>query len=192
MLQLETKRLYLKFSDKKLAPAVASYYHRNRDFFKPWDPPAGAFLYEAKYQKKVLMNEQWLMKRGESLRVWLFKKEEEGKIIGTASLTGIIRGAFHSGYLGYKLDKDELRKGYMEEALEKFIDFGFREYKLHRVEANIMPNNKASLSLIEKLGFQREGEAKDYIWICDGWKNHIHYVKINEDWKWEDQWHLPF
>ncbi|WP_278244288.1 GNAT family N-acetyltransferase [Caldisalinibacter kiritimatiensis] len=93
----------------------------------------------------------------------------------------MVRGPFLSCFLGYKLDKDEVNKGYMTEALKMGIDIAFNELKLHRIEANIMPKNEASLRIVKKLGFYEEGVAKKYLKINGKWEDHIHMVLLNED-----------
>ena len=90
-------------------------------------------------------------------------------------------GAFLSCYLGYKLDKDEINKGYMTEAVKKGVEVVFNELGLHRIEANIMPRNKASLRVVEKLGFYNEGLAYKYLKINGKWEDHIHMVLLNEN-----------
>jgi ribosomal-protein-alanine N-acetyltransferase len=103
------------------------------------------------------------------------------KTIGTVSLSNIVRGPFQSCHLGYKLDKDEINKGFMTEAVEKVINITFKDLKLHRIEANIMPKNKASLRVVEKLNFYNEGIAYKYLKINGKWEDHIHMVLLNED-----------
>ena len=76
-----------------------------------------------------------------------------GQIIGTVGLNNIVRGCFHSCFLGYKLDQDFLNRGYMTEAVRAAVDYAFGPLALHRVEANIMPHNQASLRVAEKCGF---------------------------------------
>lgn len=87
------------------------------------------------------------------LRLWIVKKNDDTKIIGSIAFDNIIRGAFLSCHLGYKLDKDEINKGYITEAIQKGIDIMFNEFGLDRIEANIMPKNKRSIRVVEKLGF---------------------------------------
>jgi [ribosomal protein S5]-alanine N-acetyltransferase len=90
-------------------------------------------------------------------------------------------GAFLSCHLGYKLDKDEINKGYITEAIQKGIEVMFNEFGLHRIEANIMPKNKRSLRVVEKLGFYNEGLAYKYLKINDKWEDHIHMVLLNDN-----------
>jgi len=92
----------------------------------------------------------------------------------------IVRGVFLSCHLGYGLDKDEINKGYMTEALNAVIRFAFDKVKLHRIEANVMPRNKPSIRIVEKLGFKNEGLARKYLKINGKWEDHIHFVVLNK------------
>jgi [ribosomal protein S5]-alanine N-acetyltransferase len=69
----------------------------------------------------------------------------------------------------------------MTEAVRKGIDIMFNDYKLHRIEANVIPRNARSLKVVRKLGFREEGLAKDYLKINGIWEDHIHMVLLNEN-----------
>lgn len=88
-------------------------------------------------------------------------------------------GAFCSAFLGYKLDKEYLNRGYMSMSVAMLIKYAFEELGLHRIEANVMPKNKASLRVLEKNHFVNEGISKYYLNINGVWEDHIHMVKIN-------------
>jgi len=115
------------------------------------------------------------------IRLWIFKKEDRNKAIGNICFSNIIYGNFLSCFLGYKLDKNEINKGYTTEAVKKGILIIFNEYKLHRVEANIIPENLRSIRVVEKLGFEKEGYSKRYLNIGGKWRDHIHYAIYNGD-----------
>lgn len=63
--------------------------------------------------------------------------------------------------IGYSLWKDHWRKGIMSEAMETVLDYGFSKMNLHSVEANVNPNNTASIALLEKSGFVREAYFRE-------------------------------
>lgn len=178
-ISFETERLILKVSSPKFAKEVSDYYIRNKDFLKPWEPLRDEQFFTVAHQAKELNEDLNSFKKGNSLRLWLFKKDSN-KLIGVTGFSNIIMGVFLSCFLGYKLDKDEINKGYMTEALKKGIEIMFNEYQLHRIEANIIPRNKASLKVVEKLGFQNEGLAKKYLNINGKWEDHVHMVLLNE------------
>ena len=177
----ETERLILKVLDKTYSTLVLDYYLRNKSFLEQWEPLRNEEFYTKKYHENQLYNDLINMEKGNSLSLWIFKKNDDSKIIGSIGFNNIVRGSFLSCHLGYKLDKDEVNKGYMTEAIQNGIDVIFDEFGLHRIEANIMPRNKASLKVVEKLGFYNEGLAYKYLKINGKWEDHIHMVLLNNN-----------
>ncbi|MDA8441744.1 MAG: GNAT family protein, partial [Peptococcaceae bacterium] len=110
---------------------------------------------------------------------WLFRKVEPEQVIGSIALNNIIRGCFHSCHVGYRLDQAMLNQGYMTEGLRAVINTAFTELALHRLEANIIPSNHASMRVVEKLGFYAEGLALKYLCINGRWEDHVHMVLRN-------------
>lgn len=149
----ETKRLKLKVLDKTYAGLVLDYYYRNKEFLEEWEPTKVDEFYTKEYQEVQFNKELINIESNNSFRIWIFKKNDDSRIIGSVGFNNIIRGAFLSCHLGYKLDKDEIDKGYITEAVRKGIEIMFNEHGLHRIEANIMPKNKRSLRVAEKLIF---------------------------------------
>lgn len=176
----ETDRLWLRVLDKSAADLLLAYQLRNKAFLEEWEAEKNESFYSLEHQMDMLENEQLSMENGTAFRVYLFKKEEPDKVIGSIAFTNIVGGVFLSCYLGYKLDKDEINKGYMTEALKKAIEIIFGEFGLHRIEGNVMPKNKASLRVLEKLGFYNEGLAYKYLKINGKWEDHIHMVLRNK------------
>lgn len=175
----ETERLKLRILDKSHAELVLDYYIRNRQFLEEWEPVKGEEFYTSSYHEEQLNKEFSNIANMNGFRLWLFKKDDESRIIGSVGFNNIIRGAFLSCHLGYKSDAEETNKGYMTEAIQKGIDIMFNEFGLHRIEANIMPKNKRSLRVVEKLGFYNEGLAYKYLRINGKWEDHIHMVLLN-------------
>jgi [ribosomal protein S5]-alanine N-acetyltransferase len=175
----ETERLILKVLDKSYAELVTDYYLRNRYFLEELEPVKNEEFYTNKYQEKQLDKELCDIENKRSFRLWIFKKDDEDRIIGSVGFNNIVMGAFLSCHLGYKLDKEEVNKGYITEAIRKGIEIMFNEFGLHRIEANIMPKNKRSLRVVEKLGFYNEGLAYKYLKINGRWEDHIHMVLLN-------------
>jgi ribosomal-protein-alanine N-acetyltransferase len=183
----ETERLILKTLDYGDAWLIVDFYARNMDFLREWETDRTEEYYTLEYQKELLHKEQIIMDHGASLRLWIFKKNEPEKTVGCIAFDNIVMGPFKSCYMGYKMDKDELNKGFITEAARKGIEVMFKEYGLHRIEANIMPRNIRSLRVTEKLGFHNEGLAFKYLKINGKWEDHIHMVLLNEDLeKWEE------
>lgn len=179
---METERLHLTVVDESFAAKIARYYQKNRDFFREWDPLRPKEFFTAEHQKSIIQEELLQIKNGSLLKMWLFKKEDLNllKPLGFFSFANIIRGCFLSCFLGYRMDGDEINKGYMTEALQKGIQIVFHGLRLHRIEANVMPRNVRSLKVLQKLGFEYEGRAKKYLYINGVWEDHLHMVLRNE------------
>lgn len=179
---INTERLLLKVIDESYARTVLEYHIRNREFLKKWEPVRGDDFETMEYHKNMLRNDMKKLSEDLGFRVWIFKKEDKNfeRTIGSIGLSNIIRGCFHSCHLGYKLDKDETQKGYTTEAIKAMIDYAFNKLKLHRIEANVIPENIASRKVVEKLGFYDEGQAIKYLKINGKWQDHIHMVLRNE------------
>lgn len=104
------------------------------------------------------------------------------QLLGTLCISGIIQGAFQSAHLGYNLFKPHNGQGFMRQALQLALEKVFTELNLHRVEANIQPDNLASIRLVEKLGFKREGFSEKYLFINGAWRDHLRYALLRENW----------
>ncbi|MES2049492.1 MAG: GNAT family N-acetyltransferase [Pseudomonadota bacterium] len=108
---------------------------------------------------------------------------ESGKIIGTFNISGIVRGYFQSAYLGYEVFHPYQGKGYMRKGFDLLLGEAFNNLNLHRLEANIQPGNFASIHLVSKLGFVKEGFSKNYLRIGGReWKDHERWALINQNW----------
>ena len=180
-IHFETQRLILKTLGPPYANKVLSFYETNRTFLEEYEPLRPPYFYTKQHQKQLLKWDQDSFNRSAMIRVWIFTKEDPTIPIGTIAISSITRGVFQSCFLGYKIASASSKQGYMTEALFKMIEFTFTELKLHRIEANIMPTNIASLNLVKKFGFREEGLAKKYLKINGFWKDHIHMVLLNED-----------
>lgn len=174
----ETEHLFLRTSDVSFLDSILDYHLRNKEFLQIWEPVRSEEYYSKEFQEKELIADSC---NQNAFRLWIFKKEDPKKVIGCIAFTGISRGAFQSCFLGYKLDEKEINHGYMTEALRRGIQIIFKDYGLHRIEANIMPRNKRSLKVTEKLGFINEGLSRRYLKINGIWEDHIHMVLLNED-----------
>jgi ribosomal-protein-alanine N-acetyltransferase len=180
--EIRTDRLVLKVLGGSYSQKVLEYFNRNKSFLMEWEPIRNDIFYTSDFQKIQLLKDLNSIKSGRMYKFWIFKKEDNdcSRIIGSIAFNNIVRGCFQSCHLGYRLDKDEINKGYMTEGLRGALNFAFNELNLHRIEANIMPKNKPSMCVVKKLGFSNEGVAKQYLFINGKWEDHIHMVLLNE------------
>jgi [ribosomal protein S5]-alanine N-acetyltransferase len=89
---------------------------------------------------------------------------------------------FQNTYLGYYVDADYAGQGLMLEGLRLAIDHAFHKLDLHRIEANIQPENIPSINLVRRLGFTKEGFSRRYLKINERWCDHERWALTSEDW----------
>ncbi|MBQ6841715.1 MAG: GNAT family N-acetyltransferase [Firmicutes bacterium] len=180
-MNLETKRLLLIPADITLADSVAAYYLRNRDFLRIYEPQREEEFFTAAHQATLLAADAQAATEQRGYRFYIAPKSQPQLIIGSIALSNVVWGAFRSCHLGYKLDKDFLNAGLMTEAVEAIERFAFHTLQLHRIEANVMPQNAPSVRVLQKCGYENEGFSKKYLCINGKWEDHIHMVKLNEE-----------
>jgi ribosomal-protein-alanine N-acetyltransferase len=181
---LSTPRLILQTPLIDDAQRCCDYYRKNRDLLSSFGPKRSSEFYTKSFQEELIIEDAAKLRRNASLRLWIARKEQPEVYIGNMSLSQIVMGNFQSAFLGYQLDIDYLRQGYMTEALTTFITYGFEQIRLHRIEANIMPDNTPSRELAQKLGFVYEGLGQAYLNINGKWTDHMRYTLISTRWKW--------
>jgi [ribosomal protein S5]-alanine N-acetyltransferase len=114
---------------------------------------------------------------------FLICRAEDGAIVGGAALSQIFRKAFQNAYLGYHLAEKFTGRGYMTEAVSLILKYAFRDLKLHRVEANVQPHNAASIAVLQRCGFRKEGFSPKYLKIGGRWRDHERWAIVKEDWR---------
>lgn len=105
-----------------------------------------------------------------------------GGLAGDVNINNIVRGALRSGYLGYGGFSSHAGTGAMTAGVAAVISDAFTTLQLHRLEANIQPDNARSLGLVRRLGFRREGFSPRYLMIDGQWRDHERWTILAEDW----------
>lgn len=136
-------------------------------FHAPWFPERDSSAFESSAFRTFLKTDN-----GERCVRFLICRSEDGAILGVINISEIVRGVFQSAYLGYWIGSDLGGQGYMKEALALVIAYGFGELGLHRLEANIIPDNSSSIGVVRALGFSREGYSPKYLKIAGEWHDH--------------------
>lgn len=169
----------LAAADPSLAEPAAAYYQRNRAFLAGFEPQREEAFFTAGFQRELLRQEALNQKEKTGFRFYLIPAGEPETIIGCIGLNHVIWGSFCSAFLGYKMDQDYCGRGYMTMAVSMIVSHAFQTLGLHRIEANVMPRNLASLRVLEKNGFVSEGLSKSYLRINGKWEDHIRMVRLN-------------
>ncbi|HTZ91206.1 MAG TPA: GNAT family protein [Streptosporangiaceae bacterium] len=113
---------------------------------------------------------------------YLIRHAECDGLVGYVNVNNIVRGALCSGSLGYAAFASHAGRGLMAAGLRAVVGDAFACLGLHRLEANIQPDNVRSLRLVQRLGFQREGFSPRYLLVDGEWRDHERWAVLVEDW----------
>ena len=152
----------------------------SRDFLVPWEPTwpdddltRGAF----RRRLKRYADDQ----RSDLAYAFMIFRSADNALVGGLTLANIRRGVAQAGSIGYWIGAPFARKGYMTAAVRALVPFCFRTLRLHRLEAACIPANTASVALLEKTGFAREGYARSYLCINGTWQDHLLYARLADE-----------
>ena len=101
---------------------------------------------------------------------------------GEINLSGVQRGPFQNAYVGYWVDRFHAGQGYVPEAFVVLARFAFEDLRLHRLQVAIIPRNRPSRRVVEKLELREEGMAERYLEINGVWEDHLRYAMTAEEW----------
>lgn len=160
------------------AEGCLDFQVRNRAFFEAFAMERPSDFYTLAGQQKLIERKISAAENDTDYYFGIFLKST-GALIGTMQLFQVLRGSLQSAYIGYFLDKKHNGKGYTTEAAKLLVTFGFEELKLHRIEAGVMPHNIASIRVLEKAGFEKEGIARKNVRINGKWEDHQVLAIIN-------------
>ena len=171
--RLRPPRLVLQPPRVELAGAVADYLERNRSHFAPWDPPSSPQVYGTAFQRAAQADAARAFTEGSAYRWWLSPSDDPRRVVGSIHFSHVARGAMHGATLGYGLDAQAVGAGLMTEALREALRAVFSpRINLHRVQASWLPHNLRSGAVLQRLGFEDEGLARDYLFINGAWRDH--------------------
>ena len=114
---------------------------------------------------------------------FLICRHGDGAVVGNINLFNLVRLGVQNAITGYFVGAPHVRRGYATEALQLVLRFAFRRLKLHRVEASIQPHNAASIALVKRAGFAREGYSRRLVKIAGQWRDHERWAILVEDWR---------
>lgn len=105
----------------------------------------------------------------------------DGHFAGQITVFRIAWGPLRSAEVGYWVDERFAGRGIMPTALAMTVDHCFQAMRLHRIEAGVQPENKASRRAVEKLGFRHEGVRERQVHVDGAWRDHICYAITAEE-----------
>jgi ribosomal-protein-alanine N-acetyltransferase len=158
----------------------ATLREASRDFLTPWEPtwPADD-LTRASFRRRI--RRYFEDQRGDLAYPFFIFRRNDNVLVGGLTLANVRRGCAQACTLGYWMGRNHARRGYMTAAVRAVIPFAFETLRLHRIEAACIPGNVASIRLLEKTGFQREGFARQYLCIDGLWQDHLLFARLKSD-----------
>lgn len=177
---IEAERIVLRTPQMADYPAWAELRAASRDFLTPWEPLwASDELSRASFRRRV---RHYLRDLREDIGYALFIFDAcSDALVGGLTLCNVRRGVTQACTLGYWMGAPYARQGYMTAAVRAVIPFVFDSLELHRLEAACLPANVASIRLLERAAFTREGLARRYLRINGVWQDHLLYGLLDTD-----------
>jgi ribosomal-protein-alanine N-acetyltransferase len=172
------RRVFLRRPGVRDRDAYLKLRRRSAAFLRSWEPAPSRGRTEAERFA------EWVRTgRGGRHEKLLICRLDDGAVLGAINANEIVRGPSQSAFLGYWIGAPYARQGYMTEALRLALRHAFGVLRVHRVEANIMPANRASIALVKRAGFHREGYSARYLKIAGRWADHERWALTVEDWR---------
>ncbi len=159
------------------AASLAAAYVRNREHLAPWEPLRPDSFFTEEGQRSVIESKLAQHRAGSEVPFVLSDGE---RIIGTITLTGIVRGPFLSANLGYWIDGEYAGRGMGTAAVAAVVETARGCLGLHRIQAATLLHNAASQRILQKAGFVQIGTAPQYLKIAGRWQDHLLFQRILE------------
>lgn len=152
----------------------------SRGFLAPWEPtwPADDLTRTA-FRRRV--RRYHLEVRDDRAYPFFIFRQFDYALLGGITLSNVTRGMTQTATLGYWIGKRHAGQGYMTKAVRAIVPFAFGSLRLHRLEAACLAHNAASMRLLEKVGFRREGLARGLVCINGRWQDHIVFALLSDD-----------
>jgi ribosomal-protein-alanine N-acetyltransferase len=158
----------------------ATLRETSRAFLTPWEPiwPTDD-LTRAAFRRRLRRYAE--DQRSDQAYTFFIYRKTDNALVGGLTLANVRRGVAQTGSLGYWIGAPHARHGHMTAAVRSILPFAFVTLRLHRLEAACIPTNAASVGLLEKCGFTREGYAREYLCINGIWQDHLLYARLKGD-----------
>ena len=168
------ERVYLREPTQRDGPQIVAANRLSRAFHRGWvRPPTDSEAFA-----------RWMTRcRQPNVKCFLVCRLLDGAIVGVFILSEIVRGMLQSSYLGFYAERPYAGQGYMTEGMRLVLRHIFTVTRLHRVEANVQPENVASIALVKRSGFRLEGFSPRYLKVSGRWRDHQRWAMTIDDWR---------
>ena len=177
---IQGERVYLRHPMRSDLHAFQELRRISRDLHRPWEPAPdeGVDPYGEDAYLRFLTDADT-----NTSQRHLVCRTSDHALVGYVGLSQIIMGPFCSCYIGYWTGAPHTGLGHATEAVALGLVRAFTQIGLHRVEANIIPDNGPSLAVVRRCGFREEGYSPRYLKIAGTWRDHTRWAITVEDWK---------
>jgi ribosomal-protein-alanine N-acetyltransferase len=153
----------------------------NEEWLTPWEPSAPLPWRERHTTAAFRAMRRAGLRRARAGTAVPFAVRVEGRLAGQVTVDNIVRGALRSGHLGYWIDRSVAGRGLATLAVALVCDHAFGPVGLHRLQADIRPENQRSQRLVGRLGFRQEGLLRRYLDIDGDWRDHLSFALLAEE-----------
>lgn len=160
---------------RRHAEPLVELYKANRQFLAPYGPVVDEAFYTVAGQRDRI---DVVRRRARAGTSYSFCIELDGAVVGTLTISDVIRSGFQSAHLGYWVSRPVNGRGVATAAVAVAVDLSFRELGLHRLQAATLVRNRASQRVLEKNQFERIGLSRDYLSIAGRWQDHILFGRV--------------
>jgi ribosomal-protein-alanine N-acetyltransferase len=165
-------------------PAWTEVRLRNEDWLLPWEPLRPATGPDPTRDRSAFESRCISRDRERAAdHAYPFGVFVDQQLAGEVNLNNVTRGALQSAAIGYWIDRQRAGNGYIAESVVVAAQFAFEQLQLHRIEICIVPRNRNSRRVVEKLELRNEGVAERYLEIAGTWEDHLRYAMTIEEWE---------
>lgn len=177
--RLSHGRVGLRPITRRDAPAWFEVRARNAGWLRPWEATAPSGTAETPRSYRAMVRE--LRAQAGDGRCLPFVVTLDDVLVGQLTVSGITYGSARWAQIGYWVDGAVAGRGIIPTAVALAGDHCFGAVGLHRLEVNIRPENRASLRVVEKLGFRPEGLRPRFLHIDGAWRDHASFALLAEE-----------
>lgn len=152
----------------------------SEDHLRPFEPAWARDELSRPAFRRRLRHYQREHREDHGISFFIFRSRDNA-LLGGVTLSNLRRGVTQAVTVGYWIGGPYAGQGYMSASVALATAYAFDDLKLHRVEAACLPHNKASIRVLEKNGFQREGLARRYLRINNDWQDHLLFARLVDD-----------
>ncbi len=156
---------------------------RCRDWLLPWEPRPANASYPSEDRPTFVARCSMRERERQLGTGYAFGIFAGARFVGELNLSSLQRGPFQNAYVGYWMDQLHAGRGYVPEACVVLFKFAFEDLGLHRLQVSIIPRNRPSRRVAQKLWLRGEGIALRYLEIDGKWEDHVRYAITSEEWQ---------